>query len=147
MTCRCRSILLNVSLCATLLGSQAPGALSQSGACLTAEPRASAFIAGVRHMYSLAGADSLRWKAHVPFASGSAIALVTDNATCVLAVAAYNKASGRAGTTYATTKVYVAKIGATGYVVTTTQGATGEWTSHYTFDKRWRLVPGIIYDG
>ena len=145
MTCGIRRSLLELFLGAGLLACRPPPALGQTSACLTTEPRATSFLGSVRHWYGLVGADSSQWKANgFPFATGSAITLVTDTATCSLAVTAYNQASGRAGTARAVTQVYVAKVGSTGYVVTTTQGATGEWTSYLTFDKRWRSKDGKV---
>jgi hypothetical protein len=122
-----------------------PALLGQSNPCLTAEPRAEAFINGLRQQYEDIGADSTAWQAHgAPFATGSAITLVTDSTTCAAALTAYNTASGRAGTDDAATQVYVARIGTTEYVVMTTQRASGEWVTLYFFDSDWHLKDSLL---
>jgi hypothetical protein len=117
-----------------------PPVLGQSSPCLSAQPTAGNFIHSLRRHYAQIGADSTAWKANgTPYATGSAITLVTDSTTCASALDAYNTASGRAGTEDAATQVYVARIGTTGYVVTTTQGATGDWLTFYYFDNDWHF--------
>jgi hypothetical protein len=123
------------------LGCVPPAALGQSSACLTADPRGSTFIGNLRALYADPRIDSLRWKAEgFPFATDTAIRLVTDNETCLSAVTAFNQASQRIGTPGAVTQVYVARVGSTGYVVMSPQETgPGEWYTNYWFTPKWVL--------
>jgi hypothetical protein len=72
------------------LGCVPPAALGQSSACLTADPSGITFIGNLRAYYADPRIDSLRWKAaNFPFATDTAIRLVTDNKTCTSAVKAF----------------------------------------------------------
>src|SRR5690349_19351011 len=77
------------------LACRPPAVLGQSGACLTADPMGGAFIGSMRRLYANPAIDSIQWKqGGFPFATGSAITLVTSNSTCSAALKAYKKASG-----------------------------------------------------
>jgi hypothetical protein len=127
------------------LGCVPPAALGQSSVCLTADPSGSTFIGNLRAYYADPRIDSLRWKAaSFPFATDTAIRLVTDNKTCTSAVKAFNQASQRANTPGAVTQVYVARIGSTGYVVMSPQETgPGEWYTHFWFTSKWVLKQQI----
>ena len=123
------------------LGCVPPAALGQSSACLTADARGSTLIGKLRALYSDPRIDSLRWKAAgFPFATDTAIRLVTDNRTCTSAVKAFNQASQRINTPGAVTQVYVARVGSTGYVVMSPQETgPGEWYTNFWFTLKWVL--------
>lgn len=116
-------------------------ALGQSNSCLTAVPDGTIFLGSLRRLYADPTIDSVKWKsAGFPFATGSAISLVTDNRICSAAVKAFNDASKLTGTPDAVSQVYVAKIGSTGYVVMTPQeNPPGEWHTGYWFTTKWVL--------
>ena len=116
-----------------------PAALGHSSACLTADP--GAFIGNLRAYYADPRIDSLRWKAAgFPFATDTAIRLVTNNRTCTSAVKAFNQASQRINTPGAVTQVYVARVGSTGYVAMSPQETgPGEWYTEFWFTLKWVL--------
>jgi hypothetical protein len=139
-------VTLSALLLGAALGSVPPAALGQSSACLTAEPHGSTFVGNLRSLYADSRIDSLRWKAEgFPFATGTAISLVTDHKTCTSAVKAFNQASQRANTPGAVSQVYVARIGSSGYVVMTPQETgPGEWYSNYWFTTKWVLKQRMV---
>lgn len=115
-----------------------PSVLGQGGSCLTSQASADVFLGTVRKLYSQVGADSVQWKATgFPFATGSAITLVTSTATCDSAVTAYNTAAGTTGTQYAVSQLYVARIGTMGHVATPTKGPSNERTTYIWFNNQW----------
>jgi len=129
----------------TLLWTRQEPLQGQTSPCLTAQPRAGNFIYGLRKQYSRVGADSIGWKANgIPYATGSAITLVSDSTTCAAALNAYNTTAASEGSTHTATQVYVARIGTSGYVVMTTQFAVGEWTVWYYFDNDWNLKTSVM---
>lgn len=135
------SITISALLLAAAAGCVPPPVLGQSSACLTADPLGGSFIGSLQALYADPRIDSVKWKAQgFPFATGTAISLVTDSRICASAVKAFNQASQRANTPGAVTQVYVAKIGSGGYVVMSSQETgPGEWRSYYWFTTKWVL--------
>jgi hypothetical protein len=111
-------------------------AMSQTSSCLTSESGSTAFIGQLRRLYSNTSIDSSTWKQQgFPFATGNAIALVTNDSTCAVGAEAYLQAGGRQGVTQA----FVAAIGTTGYVVappSTGPGVLYWFDSNWTFKQR-----------
>ena len=131
-------LLRIVAAIALAVACRPPSALGQGGACLTSQTSADTFLSKLRKLYGRVGADSAQWKtAGFPFATGSAITLVSNSATCDSAVTAYNTAEGITGTQYAVSQLYVARIGTMGYVASPAQRLNSEWTTYVWFDNTW----------
>ncbi len=138
MTRNRRTVFLTHALIPMVMACMPPAAMAQAPVCLTEDPTAAVLVGSLRKLYADPAIDSTSWKnAGFPFATGSAIALETSDSVCSLAVTAYNLAAGIGNTPEALSQAYVARIGATGYVVSSPRAQVGEWRTRFWFDTAW----------
>jgi|SRR5690606_5952315 len=88
----------------------------QQSSCRSDPQGGTGWLLEIRRMYGL-GDSVAAAAAGYPFATGSAIELETASATCDSAVHAFNRDTGRAGTSDEVTDVLVFRLGPSGYVV------------------------------
>lgn len=125
-------------ICLVTWGCTPPRLLAQSHACSADQDVGNSFLASVRLAYSDVRSDSIGWQASdFPFATGEDIQLVTSGPTCSAAVSAINQQYAAWGTQVVVSEVWVVRIGTTGYVVTTNEGAAHGRRPWYYFDEQW----------
>lgn len=88
---------------------------------------------------AVASDTAFRKRAQLPLVPDTAIALITDSATCAQAVAAYRQID----TTAQVSSMYVIRVGPV-FVASNPDAKAGEWIVNYVFDSGFRYISSFF---